>query len=140
MASSLISYCGLFCGACSFKIAYETQNQEHINHMPSVYDHLKGRELENCPGCRLEHKCGECEIRDCAVEKKIDYCFQCIDYPCQLINEFSNDGKPHHKEIIKNFELLKEVGEDEWLKIMGNKYLCIKCNKKKSWYYKECDC
>lgn len=140
MASSLISYCGLFCGACSFKIAYETKNREHINHMPSVYDHLKQYELENCPGCRLENKCGECKIRDCAAEKNIDYCFQCADYPCQSIIEFSNDGKSHHEEIIENFKLLKDIGEDEWLKTMENKWTCMKCGKKKSWYYKECQC
>ncbi len=140
MASPLVSYCGLYCGACSFKTAYETQDQKHIRNMPSYYDHLKDNELEDCPGCRLENKCGECQIRDCAVDKNIDYCSQCTDYPCQLINNFVNDGKPHHEEIIDNFKLLSNIGEDRWLKVMKNRWSCKKCGNKKSWYYENCEC
>ena len=140
MASPLIAYCGLYCGACSFQTAYETSNKKHIENLPSIYDKYKTMELENCPGCRLENKCGECKIRDCAIEKKIDYCLQCPEYPCVLINSFVNDGKPHHKEVVNNFKLLKELGEENWLKEMKKKNECPNCKTRYSWYFSECEC
>ncbi len=140
MASALISYCGLYCGACSFKLAFETNNRDHINNMPSCYDKLKDNPLEECPGCRLENKCGECKIRDCAMEKNVDFCSKCKEFPCGLIKAFSHDGKRHHEEVLHNFNLLKEYGEEQWLEMMRNKWTCQKCGKRMSWYHKECRC
>jgi hypothetical protein len=37
-----------------------------------------------CKGCR-EEKCKifkECKVRDCHVAKKVDFCFQCPEFPC----------------------------------------------------------
>jgi hypothetical protein len=140
MTNSLIAYCGLYCGACSFKTAFETNDKEHINNMPAYYDKYKNNTLKDCPGCRLENKCGECEIRDCAVKKRVDWCSQCNEYPCILINDFCNDGRPHHGEIMKNLESLKIIGEEEWINEMSKIWKCTKCGKKKSWYNKKCDC
>lgn len=140
MASSLGAYCGLYCGACSFKVAYETKDRRHLQSMPSVYDKYKNDALDNCPGCRLENKRGECRIRDCAVEKGIDYCIQCSDYPCEIINEFGHDKKPHHNETFKNLEMLKELGEKEWLERMKEKATCPTCHARYSWYFSECKC
>ena len=140
MANQLIAYCGLYCGACSFKVAFETQDREHINKMPSYYDDCKNDDLFDCPGCRLESCSNECDIRNCAISNGIDWCSQCSKYPCNLIYDFSCDGKPHHEEIIKNFELLSKSGEKEWLKEMKAFWECKNCGKKKSWYYKKCDC
>ena len=140
MASPLISYCGLYCGACSFKVAFETQDKVHISDMPKHYDQFKNNPLEDCPGCRLENNCGECKIRDCAIERNVDYCIQCEMYPCKLIDAFAHDGKPHHEEVLHNFELLKKKGENEWLRIMRNKWTCQKCKSQKSWYHTQCKC
>ena len=140
MADSLIAYCGLYCGACSFQVAYETKDRKHIDSMPSRYDKYKNDEPENCPGCRLENKCGDCEIRDCAVSKKVDYCIQCGDYPCKIITAFGNDGVPHHAEIFNNLKELKELGEKEWLERKKQEYMCPVCKTRFSWYNKKCTC
>ena len=137
MASELIAYCGLYCGACSFRVAFEENNREHIMHMPTYYDRFKNIALEFCPGCRLENKCGECDIRDCAVNKGYEYCSQCNDFPCDKSISFNSDRKPHHAETINNLNLLKETGEEKWLDLMREKWTC-KCGSKHSWYYKEC--
>ena len=140
MASPLISYCGLYCGACSFQVAYETKDRKHLKSMPSCYDEYKDMELENCPGCRLENQCGECKIKNCAVQKGVDYCNRCDSYPCDLILAFSHDGKEHHHEILENFVKLSEFGEVEWLQQMNLKYHCKSCNTRYSWYMKSCKC
>jgi hypothetical protein len=139
MASELIAYCGLYCGACSFRLAALENNREHIINMPSQYDPIKNNPIEYCPGCRLENKCDECEIRDCAVNKGINYCCECAEFPCEILNKFDNDGKPHHREVLRNLSLLKKNGEIEWLEYMDKKWTC-KCGKKISWYYKSCNC
>lgn len=137
MASELIAYCGLYCGACSFRVAFEENDREHITQMPAYYDRLKNEPLEFCPGCRLENKCGECDIRDCAISKGIEHCGQCKDFPCDILARFNSDGKPHHEESINNLNLIKEIGEEAWLELMRGKWTC-KCGSKYSWYYKEC--
>lgn len=139
MSSELIAYCGLYCGACSFRLAFLENNRNHIEKMPSCYDHLKNDPLEYCPGCRLENKCGECKIRDCAIEKNYHHCGECSDFPCDIITKFSNDGKPHHSEVLSNLLLLNEIGEKNWLEHMEKKWLC-ECGAKLSWYYKSCNC
>ena len=140
MASELISYCGLYCGACSFRLAVETGNRNHILSMPAVYDNLKNYEFEWCPGCRLENKCGECAIRDCAIGKQLNHCGECAEFPCDKISAFAHDGKPHHAEILDNFKLLAQLGEDGWLKYMKQKSTCPDCGERFSWYYKICKC
>jgi len=137
LASELIAYCGLYCGACSFRVAFEENNKEHIRNMPTYYDDLKNKPLKCCPGCRLENMFGECAIRDCAMNKGIDYCSQCNDFPCEKSIRFNSDGKPHHEESIDNLKLLKEVGEEKWLGLMKEKWTC-KCGARLTWYKKQC--
>jgi len=139
LPSELIAYCGLYCGACSFRMASKENNRKHIENMPSIYDNLKNDPLEYCPGCRLENKCGECKIRDCAIENNHDHCGECSDFPCDKITKFNNDGKPHHSEVLSNLILLNEIGEKNWLEHMDEKWSC-KCGAKLSWYYKSCSC
>ena len=43
---------------------------------------------ENCKGCRKEN-CRvfkNCGVRGCHQEKKIDFCFQCDEFPCEKTN------------------------------------------------------
>jgi hypothetical protein len=139
VSKELIAYCGLYCGACSFKLAYDKNDREHINHMPAKYEKFRNKPLEFCPGCRLENKCGDCAIRDCAISKNLSNCSQCNEFPCKEINRFNNDGIPHHGEAIENLKFLKEIGEEKWLEFMNNKWTCD-CGSKMSWYYKSCGC
>ncbi|AOT72227.1 DUF3795 domain-containing protein [Geosporobacter ferrireducens] len=138
MPNELIAYCGLYCGACSFKVAFEENNREHIIRMPAYYDRLKNEPLEFCHGCRLENQCGDCSIRDCARDREIEYCSLCDDFPCKILKEFNNDGKPHHAESISNLNLLKDIGKEKWLELQKEKWTCTKCNSRYSWYLKQC--
>ena len=134
---NLLSYCGLYCGGCSFKVAFQEQKREHLLALPEKYDKLKNMELEDCAGCRVDYKCGECQIRKCAMEKTLTYCGECIDFPCKQLNAFSSDGIPHHFEIIENIKTIQKDGINRWLDDQNNKYQCS-CGKKLSWYVKSC--
>ena len=137
MPNELIAYCGLYCDACSFKVAFEEQNREHLLRMPEKYDYLKNTPLEWCPGCRLENRCGECAIRDCAIEKRLEYCSLCCDFPCEKLLKFNNDGIPHHAESIENLKALKTMGTEQWLVVQKAKWMCA-CTARYSWYVQEC--
>ena len=67
------TYCGLCCAGCEFK------------------------DSMNCGGCvatkgRPFH--GECSLAQCAIGKGRAFCGECPDFPCQLLESFSND--PEH--------------------------------------------
>jgi len=128
----LLSYCGLYCGAC-----------------PSYH-------LGTCLGCRSENKNQKrtskwsCKIRLCCKdEKELFYCGKCSEFPCikisnKLINSHPNDLKfTYRHEIPNNVENINTVGFYQWIKAQKNKwkcdtcggpivfynYTCIKCNK-----------
>lgn len=129
----LLSYCGLFCGAC-----------------PSYH---RG----TCFGCRSEDHSQKrtskwgCKIRDCCSnENEIVYCGECTDFPCakiikKLIQSHPKDSRfVYRHEIPENMNEIKELGISKWLEnqhlkwkchecggvITFYEYKCLKCNKK----------
>ena len=137
MESELLAYCGLYCGACSFKLASETKDLEHLRRMPSRYDAHKLTLPEPCPGCRLENQCGPCAIRDCAISRNLDHCGQCAAFPCERLIQFNQDGAPHHAESIANLQAVKARGSGLWLEDQRQRWTCS-CGSRLSWYRKEC--
>jgi len=133
----LIAYCGLYCGACSFKVAFDENDRSHIENMPEKYDKYRNLPLEFCPGCRLENQCGKCDIKDCAEHKGVQYCSQCNEFPCQKLEDFNNDGIPHHSESISNLQQIKQMGPENWIALQKEKWTC-ECGTKYSWYQKVC--
>ncbi|MGB8656321.1 MAG: DUF3795 domain-containing protein [Candidatus Zixiibacteriota bacterium] len=134
---NLLAYCGLYCGACSFKVAFDEKNRQHIKNMPSKYDQYKNAELEFCPGCRLDKQRGSCKIRNCAMSKDLTNCGECIDFPCAILKEFNYDGMPHHADCISNLMMVKEKGIDYFLDYQEKHWTCT-CGAKTSWYLKNC--
>jgi hypothetical protein len=61
---------------------------------------------ENCKGCRNE-QCkmfSDCGVRGCHQEKRIDFCYQCDEFPCKRTNFDENLYKAWVRinEIIRN--------------------------------------
>ena len=137
MSNGLIGYCGLYCGACSFKVAFEENDRDHITNMPPKYEEFRDKPLEFCPGCRLENQCGKCDIKDCAEEKKLECCSLCEEFPCVKLENFRSDGVPHHSESIQNLQQIKKIGAREWGALQNKKLTC-ECGAKYSWYFTKC--
>ncbi|MCG8688917.1 MAG: DUF3795 domain-containing protein [Desulfobacterales bacterium] len=137
MSNELIAYCGLYCGACSFKVAFEQNDRDHIKGMPLKYEKFRDSPMESCPGCRLENQCGKCDIKDCAEEKKLEFCSLCKEFPCVKLEKFTSDGVPHHSESIQNLKVIKKIGPSEWLALQNEKWKC-QCGSKYSWYFTKC--
>jgi hypothetical protein len=133
----LIAYCGLYCGACSFKIAYDENNREHLLDLPSFFEVAKDAPLQYCAGCKTDAGCSECSIKTCAISRHLDHCGACTEFPCDRILKFNNDGIPHHSKVIDNLTELKRIGEAAWNVTQQNLWQC-ECGAKMSWYLRTC--
>ena len=86
---SVESYCGTACSLCSF------------------------REKTSCPGCRpLGGKMfwGTCGLAACCIERKLEHCGQCAEFPCEQLKEYSFDSK--HGDNGRRIEnIRRELGK-----------------------------
>ncbi len=131
------SYCGLYCGACD---TLQANREGRINELAKTWNR-KPDEL-SCHGCKTTVNavfCGNCAIRSCAINKKVEYCFQCHDYPCQRLVDFRQDRHPHHSIILHNLEMIQKSGVENWLIEQEKRWRCPECKTVFAWYEQECD-
>ncbi len=135
--SGLVAYCGLYCGACSFRVAFLENDRRHVQAMPAKYDEYKGAALEPCAGCRREgSSCGH-GIKECARGRGLAHCGECDEFPCEHCRRFSHDGIPHHAGTNRNLERLREIGAAEWAEEQRRHWTC-ECGTLRSWYVDSC--
>ncbi|WP_165023940.1 DUF3795 domain-containing protein [Dysgonomonas sp. ZJ279] len=93
--SGRIPACGVFCGGCPTYI----------------------REKNPCPGADINRKrCEKCKtFHLCCSEKGITYCYQCSIFPCAKFKAFSKRWLKYGQDFIKNQELLRRIGEKDFL-------------------------
>lgn len=99
-----LAYCGLICQKCPIYLATrEVDEDEKYKMRANIAKEIKkhyGQECKpedvgDCDGCRA--KTGRlfytgCQIRICAVQKGIENCAYCNDYPCELLEKlFTTD-------------------------------------------------
>ena len=120
-----ISFCGLNCYGCTVYLITREPNLSKKNEMISeiireIKKHYnvkyKFEDINGCDGCKtangiLFSGCSNCKIRNCAIEKGIDCCAYCADYPCENLGEmFKLDpsAKERLERIRSDFEKIKE--------------------------------
>lgn len=76
-----------------------------------------------CLGAQLNSaRCEKCKtFHLCCVEKGITHCFQCDKFPCAKFKGFAKRWLKYGQNFIENQELLKQVGEMEFLKKYNDK-------------------
>lgn len=70
-----------------------------------------------CAGCRKgECLFTACKVKDCVVEKGVDFCFECAEFPCTA------HGMPEMLEQRwkKNNEIMKDKGVEAFYEIVSN--------------------
>jgi predicted RNA-binding Zn-ribbon protein involved in translation (DUF1610 family) len=130
------SFCGIYCGACDILIANEEGNVDPLAQKWK----MKIQDLL-CLGCKTDVVsiyCSDCKIKKCAVEKKIEFCFQCSDYPCEILRSFRNDSSAHHSSVIQNLEDIRKEGIEKWLGEQYIRWRCPDCGVRFAWYDKSC--
>ena len=97
-----LGICGLDCSKCDAYIATLTNDNRLRKKTAREWTEKYRKDGRNrpairpeeidCRGCLsdgpLYHYCRECQIRKCAMSKKITNCNQCKDYKCDQLREF----------------------------------------------------
>ncbi|MFX0000205.1 MAG: DUF3795 domain-containing protein [Candidatus Hodarchaeota archaeon] len=100
--------CGIYCMRCS------------------------GVESYGCKGCRDQNgqilKFPVCKTYKCVTSKGYDFCYECIDFPCEMLQPIVNFEifKPHNSKVY-NLIMIQKLGLEEWNKI---------CYEKTTLYYR----
>ena len=131
------SYCGLYCGACAILLSNEKGEIEN-----DAKSWNMNVEDVRCFGCKSKINaiyCRDCEFKTCCESKKINFCFQCNEYPCSKLLDFKNDKYSHHSVVLKNLESIHQKGLVKWLKDQEKRWKCASCGTRFTWYDKLCE-
>ncbi|PKM95471.1 MAG: hypothetical protein CVU84_05235 [Firmicutes bacterium HGW-Firmicutes-1] len=129
--------CGLFCPSCTIFIGTHDDPERLKNLAES--NGVNPDEF-SCEGCHSENKtghCKTCKIIECASMKGIEFCVECKDYPCYVIDEFQA-VLPHRIEVHDSQATIKEIGFEKWFEKMTGHYACDACNAINSAYDMHC--
>jgi hypothetical protein len=105
----ILGYCGLACNECPAFIATkdddDAKREQVAKQWTKEYKHEFKTEDINCDGCtNLEGRhvgyCNMCEVRACAIAKKVKNCAYCLDYCCETLSSFL-DMVPNAKEALE---------------------------------------
>lgn len=130
--------CGLFCPSCSAFIGTH-EDAERLKYVARALN-LAVEDVK-CDGCRAERRsvyCREsCKMYACAVQKGIDFCSSCQDYPCQDLKDFQG-AYPHRLELWRSLQRIREAGPEKWYAEMLEHYACSSCGTINSAYDLKC--
>jgi len=148
----LLAPCGIYCGLCSSRNRMPQQAQALRRTMADGGWDSLGRKVKDfkefwrfldrisdpeksCPGCRVPGAppfCGgpeSCDIRQCALDRKVELCVNCSDWPCARIKRLGRT----YLTLIADGKRLKKIGLAKWLKEQearaktGFSYCDIRC-------------
>lgn len=127
--NKLAAPCGLYCGVCAILMAHRDNNVKFKERLAPVYG-VRADQIQ-CEGCFsdvLYPHCNVCKIRSCTVEKGIEGCHQCHDFPCQFIDELH---LPVAKKVImRAIPAWRELGTERWMEEEEKRYHCPHCGNK----------
>lgn len=111
-----IAPCGLDCFNCSW---FETNLTDEFKREEAERLALSIEEV-GCKGCRGEHgKCywaqGDCATWACVEEKGVTYCFECDDFPCELLAPTEKGADYPHNMKVYNLCRMKSNGIEAWI-------------------------
>ncbi len=101
----MIAFCGLVCSDCSTLKATQSGDTNAMNAEIAKWQVLADKagmdvgidaDYLSCDGClemnaRLCGLCLDCAVRACGIERKVDNCGQCDDYPCDKVEKTFSD-------------------------------------------------
>ena len=108
---TILAPCGMNCAVC--------------------YAHL--RKKRTCLGCRgpedsQSSYCRRCQIRDCAINRGIDFCFRCTSFPCTIIERIDKRYRQRYQvSLIENAIRMNSVGVQQFLLEEKQKWTCTQC-------------
>ncbi|MFX1353348.1 MAG: DUF3795 domain-containing protein [Promethearchaeota archaeon] len=110
-----IAYCGIYCGKCQIYLAPTNPKiaRELAKSFEGAWENVKPEDF-NCSTCRGpidECWSTECWIRDCCSKtKNLNYCFECVEFPCANLEKWSLKGKGYKKALMR-LQKMKESSQ-----------------------------
>ena len=112
---NLVAPCGIDCGICELHACKDN---------PQLYNYLISTGIPKdklpCAGCRsIEGNCpvinSKCETYICSLDKKVNFCYECSDFPCSKLNPAADraDILPHNTKVF-NLCTIKRIGVEEF--------------------------
>ncbi len=111
----LTAPCGLDCFNCEL---YEGNITEDMKQQFAAKIQKDPEEVA-CKGCRQQQGCRHlgqpCETLRCVVDKGLEFCFECEEFPCVKLQP-AKDGADRFPHNFKVFNLcrIKAVGVEKW--------------------------
>lgn len=108
MSERIVAFCGLICNECPAFISKQTNDDElrkkTVGEWSSGDFPLEPKDI-NCDGCITEGEvfkhCTVCEVRTCGLEKGVQNCGYCTEYPCENLEKLWNFLQaPETKEVL----------------------------------------
>jgi hypothetical protein len=96
MPEKMIAYCGIVCDDCRALIATQRNDTELKEEVAKAWstekETLKPEDI-SCDGClatgqRLFKFCQVCEVRLCGLERGVENCAHCREFPCEKLTGF----------------------------------------------------
>jgi len=116
-----IAFCGLNCARCDMYEAAHGNTKlrdEIVKWFKEQRNEIIKPEQIKCEGCRgpLDVQwSSDCKIMLCAKKKEVRYCFQCTNFPCNILNTFASDDVSHHKRTVGNLKNMRRIGIGAWI-------------------------
>jgi hypothetical protein len=128
-----LAFCGLNCAKCDmYKAGHgdEKLRDEILAWFKEKRNQILKPEQIRCEGCKgpLDvHWSADCEMMLCAKKKCVQYCFECSDFPCDVLNKFASDGAAHHNRTVENLKKMRKVGLGAWIAEQEKNEKCEFC-------------
>lgn len=117
--------CGLDCFNCTFYLAQE--DEEALKQVELWSEQYQiPTDIMLCRGCRShdgqiplqKHLFGDehrCAAYGCSVAKKITFCCECEDFPCDYLHPLADKAEtlPHNTKVF-NLCLINKMGVEKW--------------------------
>ncbi len=115
----ILACCGDRCDLCPRYIATLSNDKEKLTEVAILMKKLGWRdkilapEEMTCNGCASNESC-EYNVRECCLEKEIENCGICKDYPCKKIEnafEITRENAEKFRDIVtrKEYQILHEA-------------------------------
>ncbi len=125
---NLTAPCGRDCFNCFFYLAKTDKAlQESFAKKLNIEP-----EKVTCDGCRnIKGNCqvlknygfsGDCKIYNCVETKTVEFCIECVDFPCDLLHPLAHgaDRFPHNLKVY-NLCMIKKMGLENWARNQSKK-------------------
>ena len=92
--SKIVAMCGLICDDCKAFIATRKDDDEMRQKVVDAWstedERLKLEDVD-CDGCmiheRLHSFCVICDVRKCGIQKGVENCAHCSEFPCDKLEK-----------------------------------------------------